>query len=491
MTKRKKTGRRRIKRSGRSRPSVRSRKAPSALSARRRAIWVLAVAVFICAGTAGFFSLRFLWRTDEELQTTQQPPGHTEEQVLLPVHKPLRTGQEVLALKEEELELAEKLMRDFPGSEDSLALMGNVQHRHGDAVEAVKFWQKALAINPNRADVYESMGWLSIKKGEFEKAIALYRKALERQPKLPNAHSNIGHALMILGRQDEAMEELEKEIQISPNSSFAYFLLGQAYLQRSEYEKAKQYYETVIKLDPQYANAYYGLATICTHLGDSEKAKVYAEQFRKLKAEQRKDLKGRKLVYDDFVETQKGAALTYIAAGRMYQYDGNGQEAEELLKRAAGLDPENAECFLQLASLYQEQGQLSNALTMHRKISEIQPGNPMCYVNIGMFSVQLNQFDEAEEAFRKVITLTPQRSNGYRYLARLYLSTNSKLAEARRLAEKAVTLEAIAVNYFLLSSACYKNGDMANALSAIKRAVELEPGNSEYRRLYELIQLRN
>ncbi len=66
-----------------------------------------------------------------------------------------------------------------------------------------------------------------------------------------------------------------------------------------------------------------------------------------------------------------------------------------------------------------------------------------------------------------------------------------KLQQARQLAEKAVELEQVAANYFVLSLACYKNGDTANASSAIKRAVDLEPGNPEYLHLYELIQVRN
>jgi len=438
-------------------------------------MWALAGVVIVCAATAVL------------IVTFQSSIFNSTS----PAHKPLRTEQEIAGLKKEQLQLAEELIKEFPGSEDSLVVMGNVWNRYGDAAAALKFWQKAVAMNPNRADVYEIMGWLAIKKGQFEDAIVQYQKALAIQPRLPGAHSNLAHALMILGRLDEAMEALEKEIQISPNSSFAYFLLGQAYLQQKEYEKAKENYEAAIKIDPGYENAYYGLATVCAQLGDSDMAKAYSEKFKKLRAEERKDLRGRKLQYDDFVETQKSAALTYIEAGRMYRDDGKLQKAEELLKRAAGLDPENIISFQELASLYQKQGQLSKTLEMHKKISEIVPDNPICHTNIGIFSLQLKQYDGAEQAFRKVIALAPKRPEGYRELARLYLEMGTKLQQARQLAEKAVELEQVAANYFVLSLACYKNGDTANASSAIKRAVDLEPGNPEYLHLYELIQVRN
>ncbi|UCG59539.1 MAG: tetratricopeptide repeat protein, partial [Phycisphaerales bacterium] len=399
--------------------------------------------------------------------------------------------QEIAELKEEEVQLAEQLMRDFQANENSLMIMGNVLHRHGNAIEALKFMNQALKINPRRADVYSAMGWLSIQKGEFEQAIAHYRKALEIQPNLPNTRSNIAHALVVLGRHDEATKELNREIQTAPDSAFAHFLLGQAYLQQKQYDKARESYEAVIKIDPQYAKAYYGLATVCAKLGNGDGAGAYSEKFRKLKAEERKDLSDRKSVErDDFLDTQKTSALTFIEAGQLYVDAGKLDKAEQLLRRAAGLDPENVVCFREIASLYQKSNQPSKALAMLERASEIEPENPMWYANIAMLSAQLQRFDDAEEAFRKVIAMAPGDSNAYRHLAHLYLRTDTKLAQAKQLAEKAIALEATAANYFVLSLACNKNGDTAGALSAIKRALELEPNNPQCRRLYELILQR-
>ena len=60
-----------------------------------------------------------------------------------------------------------------------------------------------------------------------------------------------------------------------------------------------------------------------------------------------------------------------------------------------------------------------------------------------------------------------------------------------KLAEKAVALEEIAANYFILSWAYDRNGNVDGARLALKRATELDPDNLEYKRMYELIQKRN
>ena len=464
---------------------------PAFLSTRRNIVRALVILVIIYAVVAGIFPVKFLPRSYGQPLRLEESPDYIEDPVQLPVIKPLSTKQEVVALKKEELELAEQLMREFPDRDESLVIMGNLCYRHGDAVKALEYWNKALQINPKQPNVYKSMALSYMKKGQFDDAVAEFKKALDIQPELADVYVNIGHSLMMSGRPDEAVEALQKEIQISPNADFAYFLLGQAHLQQKEYQKAQENYEAAIKINPKYSNAYYGLASACAKLGDRDKAKEYSESFKKLKAEERKHLKGRKIEYDDFVETQKSAAITYINVGRMYRENGKLTKAEELLKQAAGLDPRNVVCFLELATLYQLSKQPSKTLQMYKKISEIQPEYPVSYLVIGILSAHLKRFDESEEAFRKLITLAPKKSDGYRELARLYLKTGENLPQARQLAEKAVSLEAIAANYFVLSWACYANGDTANALPAIKRAIKLDPDNQNYMLLYKQIQKRN
>jgi len=480
--KHKKSDLREIKNSGHSQPPF--------LFVHKNAALALVLLLAICTTVDGAFYVKLLLRTDEKPKLIKQPPIQTEERVLIPDIEPLATEQDVAALKKKELELAEKLNKDFPDSDDALVVMGNLWLRHGNAVEGLKFLNKALEINPNRTDVYKSMGWLFLKKGEFEQSIEHYRKALGIQPQLSDVRSNLGHALMMSGRHDEAIEELEKQVEILPSSDFACFLLGQIYLLKEEYQKAKENYEAAVRIRPNYTNAYYGLTSVCTKLGNSEKAREYSEIFKKLKAEGRKSLKGRKVEYNDFFQTQRSAAITYINVGRMYRDNGKLNEAEEPLKQAAGLDPENVICFLELASLYQAKRQPAKALQMYQKIRDIEPESPISYFMVGILSAHLKRFGNAEEAFSKMITLAPRKSDGYRELARLYLKTGQKLPQARQLAGKAVTLEAVATNYFVFGWASYAVGDTANALAAVKRAVELDPGNAQYQNLYKQIQQR-
>jgi len=478
----KKSGRKASK----SRPS-----SPLAPPAPKSHKWLLIFCLIACVVIAALWGIKSLLPGDEKTKKEQSPPILGEQSEPSTILPELTAEQEIVALKKEELELGEQVIRDFPKTEVSFLLMGNVYRNHGSSIEAEKYWTKALELNPERPDAYNGMGWTAFEKGEYEKAIAFWRKALEINPKMPAVHNSIAQTLIILGRYNEVINEAREELKVTPQSSLSYFLIGQGYLKQKEYEKAKKYYETAIELKPDYMNAYYGLITICSRLNLKDEAKKHQATFKKLKAEEKHILMDRNKAFDDLVTIRKSLAETYSDAESIYRKYGYLKEAEKLLQRTVKLDPKNTEYLMRLAFLYQSSNRLQDAFQMYQKTSEIDPNNTISRMNTGTILVQLNKFVDAEKVFQQIITSDPNFFGGYRELAQLYLKTETKLPEALKLAKTAVELEETAPNYFILSWAYDKNGDIAGALTALKRATELDPANQKYRQMYELINKRD
>jgi tetratricopeptide (TPR) repeat protein len=141
--------------------------------------------------------------------------------------------------------------------------------------------------------------------------------------------------------------------------------------------------------------------------------------------------------------------------------------------------------------LYYASNHTQEALDLFEKVGQMDPNNPVCYLNIGQVSSRLGMFDKAQKAFLRAVALSPGQPVGYRELARLYLRANRDLPEARKLAEKAESLDEAADNYFVLGWACDLTGDPASALKAMERAVQLAPDNPQYKAVYERIKSRN
>ena len=459
--------------------------------ARKSGKWVLVVILIVCAGVAGLWSILHFRNGGETtgIKEAGRPPAEQPEHSTAPPELPIE--EQITVLKQEETSLAQTVTKDFPGNTEALFLLGIVYRNQGASDKAAECWERCLEINPEDAKACDNLGRIAFQKGNYKKALELWQKASEINPKLERIYNSLGGALTCLGRTEEAVTMFLKDIDMSERPIHSHFMLGSQYQLLKEYEKAKQCYETVIEIQPNHINAYHGLAMVYAMLGDKEKSEGYMEKFRNLKAEEMKALKERDRNFNDLVSTRRSAAKTCKDIGRFYYIHSYVGKAEELLQRAAALDPEQSECRVLLASLYEQDGRGVQALQCYEELSRIKPDNVNCHGNIGVICFELQRYDDAEKAFRKVIELEPKQSFGYRYLAFLYLSMNKRLDEARELAEEAVALEKTGDNFFVFSLVCNMTDDQAGALRAIEQAIKLEPGNVKYQQMYKQLKKEN
>ncbi len=484
MTKRKKNKARKVKNSEHSRTSI--------VSAPKRAVRLLFLCVMLCVVIGAFYYVWTLVKPEKESIEAELPVDSKQQPLPESTTSSVTPEEEFTHLKQEEMELAQQVLKDFPNNDDSYVLMGDLYSRHANSTEAFKFWEKSLEIDPDRFDVYRSMGQTALITEEFDKAVEFGKKALEIQPNAPGVRNNIAKALMDSGKYSEAITILEEEIKLSPNSVMSLFQLAEAYLQQKEYEKAKKYYEETIKLQPNHSHAYHGLITVCARLKQLDQAQEYRAAFKKIRSKQSFAYTGRQWdTLADLDSLRKGVARTYLDAERIYRNSGNTAKAEKLLDKASVLDPNNTRCLERLASLYFTTNRATQALECFEKIARIEPNNPISYLNIGQIATRLKMLEKAEKAFKTAVAMAPNDPVGCRELARFYLRTNTNLAQAYSLAQNAITFKQDAETYFLLGWAADVNGDRAGAMQAMEQAIKLEPENQQYRKIYERIKARN
>jgi len=398
---------------------------------------------------------------------------------------------EVQALKREANELAARVLKKYPRDASSHVLKGSVCFYHGDTLKAEKAWRKALDMDPNRADAYNGISSVAWEQGKFEKAVAACREALRLHPTMLDARIRMGQSLMELDRTEEAIKVMEQTVQQSPQSADAHFILAQACMQAKEYAKAKENFLRAVELRPNHIHAYYGLATASARLGQRDEARVYQEKFRTLEAA---DLathharrRGEKTLSNLAEQRTTTANACTVAAG-IYRDYGKVQEAEQLLQRAAVIDPENTVCRAQLMVLYRRGNRPDDALAFCEKLTQLQPEIAVNFFHLGNVHLWQRRHDQAEQAYQKIVELIPDQPEGYLALVHLHLETGQKLDEAKAAASKAIELKPIPHHYFLLATVCHKSGDQADALAAIERALEMAPDNVQYQQLKESLQ---
>ena len=430
----------------------------------------------------------------------------------------LPPAEQIAALKKEQLALAEGLVAEFSNATEPWIILGKIYRRHGDPDKAVEQWQVALKQSPMRPDVIHQIANVALEKGEFAQAVALWRRALQMDQiahvalekgefaqaaalwrralqmdaQMPGVHLAMARALLGLGKQDDAIDELKAGLSLTPESPPTLYLLGLAHMQQDAFAQAAPYFRRVIALDPEHRDAHYGLLTVYRHLKEPKKAQEHARIFKSLMAQQNLASS-----VDEFSQAQDLASFkTSVAVRAMeiadfYKQSGLMDRALTLFQRAEKRDPGNAQCHRKLAAFYQSQQQTAAALLQCQQLIALEPDNPENHVALFSLALELQAFDQAVPSLQRLIGLTPKQSLGYRELARVYLMTRQNSEAAWELASRAVRLESLADNHYVLGLAHQANGRADQALSALQTAIEMDPTNRRYLETYQNIRQRN
>ena len=455
---------------------------------------ILLVLLTLAIVTLAFLSWRrALSRADRSLVAPGPLPSTDEAQAPLPSvpqpaapdPPPPKTAADLI---EEAKRFADGVVESFPNDPDAIEVKARVQYYLGSYPAAVECWERCIERDPTYAYAYHGLGLVAAKKADYEEAAAKQRQALTLAGGFSDAAVELADALMKLAKLDEAIEVLEKHLKVDPRSAPARVSLGHAYLQAREYQKAREAYRAALEIHADIPRAQFGLATALARLGQPDESRQAMEKYKELEAnklEVRTNLRSR---FDDLGAMCVDFAVSFTYASRVCLAHGDLAEAERLCRRAATLDPNNTQCRIQLASLYQQTNRGEEALRVCRQLTEIEPENLGYHLNLGIMYGNLGRFQDAEEALREVIRLAPESAEGSVALARLYLRTGRKLAEATRLAQEAVRTSPNAPSYALLSQAHAANREHAEAISAIEKAIELDSANPHYREMLELFQ---
>lgn len=124
--------------------------------------------------------------------------------------------------------------------------------------EAVKYFNKALALNVRHYQSLNALGLAYSMRGNLEESVKLYQKCLEIAPNFTEAHNNLGTVYQEMGFIDKAEEEFKKVVE-DPNythKELPYYNLARLYFTRQDFEKARLYLENAIKLNGRFALAY-------------------------------------------------------------------------------------------------------------------------------------------------------------------------------------------------------------------------------------------
>ncbi len=132
--------------------------------------------------------------------------------------------------------------------------VGHTELSNGNYDRAVEEFQRSLKTL-NSELIYYHMANAYARKGMSEEAIGYYEKAIAIEPDFSRAHANLGNVHAREGRWEQALRHYETAIGYDTDEIGARLNLANYWFQKGDREKAIGFWEDILEIDPENKEA--------------------------------------------------------------------------------------------------------------------------------------------------------------------------------------------------------------------------------------------
>ena len=314
--------------------------------------------------------------------------------------------------------------------------------------EALPFYLRVLELQPDDANVREKLATGFVLTNQRARAVETLEAIIQEHPEkyqsyelLAQLHDDEGRALVRANQTDPANAEFKKAAQnyeqsllINPNHAGTYLRLAELLL--VPLKQSERAVSVLIEGRRRYPDAPEFAYYLAIALRESKKAKdaviMFEEALNEAQNAEADFLKPRFYVeygaaaqeaglYDKAAELfHKAIAMDPANAAEPYNYLGymwaeqnsHLDEAEDAIKRALQLDPENGAYLDSMAWVEYRQGKYDQALeNLKRAIENLPREDSVVFEHLGDVYLKLNRVSQALESWQKAETLDPSNKD--------------------------------------------------------------------------------
>jgi serine/threonine-protein kinase len=180
---------------------------------------------------------------------------------------------------------------------------------------------------------------------------------------------------------------------------------------------------------------------------------------------------------DEAIRVNSNLPAVYITKGMINMATGHYPDALNEYRRALEIDPRNPEAYQQLASAYASLGNFKEAERTYKLAIENHRDYWGAYKDVGVFYYQHQRYDAAMDALLWAKKLAPDNPEVEYDLGGVYIQLG-RYAEAEEVLKQSLEHHPTAVAYNNLSAVYFYEKRYADAISPIRKAVEMEPADA-------------
>ncbi|HJS28892.1 MAG TPA: tetratricopeptide repeat protein, partial [Anaerolineales bacterium] len=397
---------------------------------------------------------------------------------------------------------------DLPRLED-LRDLSACALKAGEFKMAIDIAEEALLLDPEDSKTNSVLGEALFYSGSKEDGIQKLQHTVQINPQIPEPWITLAAAQKSLGDFSRSMDTLRSATHAAPDSAEIVIALGRLYLEDSSPTQAAASFRKAVELAPADPLAYSLLGETLLGLGrvdEAEKnlAKAFeispfdlgiAHSFAKVKLASGKPAEALQSLAI-ILQSDPPSAEPYFDYGRALLESGQSPaEAVNAFERVLEIDPAHSEARGRLADSLLANGQARQAVEIYSQLLESASGNnshleASWLGGAGRAAYELGDFEKAIVLCREAIDLQPENRLLHKNLSEAYLSADLQ-EDSLESARNALSLGADDLDTLKwFANLAIGQGSETEALSALKRAVELAPHQLGLRLLLGQTQLK-
>lgn len=278
----------------------------------------------------------------------------------------------------------------YPSSTDVDYQLAVLRYRTGNFSEAEAILKGLVGKGNETSKYFNLLGWCLAKRGEIQEAVKAFDRAIDLDPQKVSNYVDLAAALMDAGLLPPSLEAANKAVETDSRSYAAYRIRGLIQMRQHDYTAAVDSYTRAAELNNASSGPLLDLAEAQAAAGQLQKAySILEATIKKYPREAQ--------VYYQYAVIKLHDRSSDAAANR--------SRAAALLQMTLTLDDSIAGAHYELGNIWLEQGQPAKALTELQRATSLNPSDDKTHYALWLVLRKLGQTQQAEnelQIFRKL-----------------------------------------------------------------------------------------
>jgi tetratricopeptide (TPR) repeat protein len=259
-------------------------------------------------------------------------------------------GQFFMGENEQAEDAIRVAVQGSPLNPEFLELLGKILYARGRYADAIKEWNAALQVDPDRLSIYLNLGLGYEQIREYGKAVVSLDEALQQDENYVEAYFHMTRVQIKRQNYESALEAVENLLILEPSNRDGQLLRLRIFVAQGNYYPASVLASELLAQDPEWVE-------------------VLREQLRLFYLQQKMDDALARI--KELARMGKLEPEDQLIYALLLSNQGSRATANQVLENLLRSDPTNVEALLGLAQLSLEAGAYGQALELVEKALEI------------------------------------------------------------------------------------------------------------------------